>query len=226
MRLDRFIKEEQVDLHFEPLVEVRDEWDSQIEELPEVPDGELTRNQHLANKEKILHRLVALLEKSGRITNPKKIKGDWKFKARVVPLPGERTRADNASDKAKIVEVKERKLSVLLFASAATRDYQFVRNLLAREADKFEFSICLQSMQNGTVQDIDPKRLLDRFPTELRAHDEDPKNLGNYDVIVAFDPDWKAIQPGELELITEWLFPQAGGLILVWRGLGHARPAG
>ena len=72
MRLNRFIKEEQVDLHFEPLVEVRDEWDSQIEELPEVPDGELTRNQHLANKEKILRALVALLEKSERITNPKK----------------------------------------------------------------------------------------------------------------------------------------------------------
>lgn len=158
-----------------------------------------------------------------RITNPKKIKGDWKFKARVVPLAGERTRADNASDKAKIVEVKERKLSVLLFASAATRDYQFVRNLLAREADKFEFSICLQSMQNGTVQDIDPKRLLDRFPTELRAHDEDPKNLGNYDVIVAFDPDWRYLlakddsggRESSQELLRRWVQEQGGGLVTV-----------
>jgi len=76
MRLNRFIKEEQIDLHFEPLVEVRDEWDSQVEEVAEVPDGELTRNQHLANKEKILRALVALLEKSERITNPKKCATD------------------------------------------------------------------------------------------------------------------------------------------------------
>lgn len=158
-----------------------------------------------------------------RITNPKKIKGDWKFKARVVPLTGERTRADNASDKPRIVEVMERKLSVLLFASAATREYQFVRNLLSRESDKFEFSICLQSMQNGTVQDIDPKRLLDRFPSELRAHDEDPKNLGNYDVVVAFDPDWRYLLAKEdssnkessQELLRRWVQEQGGGLITI-----------
>src|SRR5205085_2305648 len=98
-----------------------------------------------------------------RITNPKKIKGDWKFKARVAPLKGERTRADNVSQDVKKVSVEERKLNVLLFASAATREYQFVRNMLMREPEKFDFSICLQSAQNGTVQDIDPKKMLDRF---------------------------------------------------------------
>ncbi|MFO0813742.1 MAG: hypothetical protein U0796_11015 [Gemmatales bacterium] len=158
-----------------------------------------------------------------RITNPKKIKGDWKFKARVIALPGERTRADNASEEATIVKVEERKLSVLLFASAATKEYQFLRSLMARESEKFDISICLQSMQNGTVQDIDPSRLLDRFPTELRARDADPKNLGNYDVIVAFDPDWRYLLAREessgressQELLRRWVQDQGGGLITI-----------
>lgn len=76
MHLNRYIKQEQVDLFFEPLRVVVDEWDSQVSEEPEVPDSELTRNQHMANKEKILASLVALLEHSGRITNPKKCATD------------------------------------------------------------------------------------------------------------------------------------------------------
>lgn len=158
-----------------------------------------------------------------RITNPKKIKGDWKFRARVVPVAGERTRADNSSTDASLVKVEDRKLSVLLFASAATREYQFVRSLLVREAEKFEFSIVLQSAQNGTVQDIDPKRLLDRFPTVLRARDADPNNLGNYDVVVAFDPDWRYLLAKEdsigressQELLRRWVQEQGGGLVTI-----------
>ncbi|MFT3882557.1 MAG: VWA domain-containing protein [Gemmatales bacterium] len=158
-----------------------------------------------------------------RITNPKKIKGDWKFKARVVPLKGERTRADNVSQDAKTVRVEDRKLNVLLFASAATKEYQFVRNMLMREQDKFDFSIYLQSAQNGTVQDVDPKKILDRFPSELRAPDADPMNLGNYDVIVAFDPDWRyllgkedAVARGNpQEKLRSWVQDLGGGLVLV-----------
>lgn len=158
-----------------------------------------------------------------RIANPKKIIGDWKFKSRVVALKGERTRADNATDEATVVKVEERKLNVLLFASAATREYQFVRSLLVREKDKFDFSICLQSAQNGTVQDVDPKKLLDRFPTELRAHDEDPNNLGNYDVIVSFDPDWRYLLAQEegsartssQELLRKWVQDLGGGMVMI-----------
>ena len=158
-----------------------------------------------------------------RITNPKKIKGDWKFKARVVPLKGERTRADNVSQDVKKVSVEERKLNVLLFASAATREYQFVRNMLMREPEKFDFSICLQSAQNGTVQDVDPKKMLDRFPTELRAPDADPQNLGNYDVVVAFDPDWRFLLGKEdagtrgnpQEKLRSWVQDLGGGLVVI-----------
>jgi len=158
-----------------------------------------------------------------RITNPKKLKGDWKFTARVASLKGERTRADNVSNEPKIVKVEERKLRVLLLASAASKEYQFVRSLLAREHEKFDITVCLQSAQTGTVQDVDPKRLLEKFPTELRAGDADPNNLGNYDVIVGFDPDWRVLlgkdealgKPSPLSNLHKWVQELGGGLVLI-----------
>lgn len=157
-----------------------------------------------------------------RVTNPDKIKGDWKFQAKVAALPTERTRADNISLEPAITKVEERKLQVLLMASAATREYHFVRTMLFRESDKFDITIYLQSAQSGTVQDIDPKKLLDRFPSELRSKDADPKNLGNYDVILAFDPDWRmlggsaeATRASGQELLRKWVEELGGGLVCV-----------
>jgi hypothetical protein len=157
-----------------------------------------------------------------RLTNPEKIKGTWKLQARVVPLKGERTRADNQAEEPTLVQVEDRKLSVLLVAAAPMKEYQFLRTMLVREPDKFDLAIYLQSAQQGTVQDIDPKRLLEKFPSELRDRDADPNNLGNYDVIVAFDPDWKQIvglaEPGRTSAqdnLKRWVEQLGGGLIVV-----------
>jgi len=160
-----------------------------------------------------------------RLTNPQQIKGDWKLTARVEALKGERTRGDNLSEEPRVVKVEDRKLAVLLIASAPSREYQFLRNMLVREGDKFDLSIWLQSQSSGTVQDIDPKKLLDEFPTELRDRDEDPKNLGKYDVIIAVDPDWRQIpwptkenqggKPTPQENLKRWVEDFAGGLILI-----------
>jgi hypothetical protein len=150
-----------------------------------------------------------------RITNPEKLKGDWKLRGRVEPVRGELTRGDNASEEPALVKVEDRKLSVLLFASAPMRDYQFLRSLLTREQDKFDLAIHLQSFQSGTVQDIDPKRLLEKFPSELRERDAEPNNLGHYDVIVAFDPDWKQVPKSSLENLKRWVEDFGGGLVVV-----------
>jgi hypothetical protein len=158
-----------------------------------------------------------------RIANPQKLKGDWKFRARVLPLKGERSRADNKSEEPAIVKVEERKPSVLLVAAAAGHDYQFLRTLLIREQEKFDLTICLQNATQGTVQDVDPKKLLDQFPTELRAQDEDPNNLAKYDVIVAFDPDWRQLlgkpdEPAKInpqENLRKWVDQFGGGLIVI-----------
>lgn len=157
-----------------------------------------------------------------RLANPEKLKGDWKLIARVVPLPGERSRWDNRGTESVIVKVDESKLNVLLFSSGPSREYQFLRSLLTREPDKFDLTVCLQSAQPGTVQDVSPKRLLDRFPTELRPPDEDPNNLGRYDVIIAIDPDWKQVpavgvgdKPSPQANLRQWVEQLGGGLVVV-----------
>ena len=157
-----------------------------------------------------------------RVTNPERLKGDWKLTAWVEAMRGERTRADNATPEPTIVKVEDRKLSVLLIASGPSREYQFVRSLLTREPDKFDLAIYLQSAQPGTVQDIDPKRLLTKFPTDLRDRDADPMNLGNYDVIIAFDIDWKLVphlgagdKPSPQAHLQRWVEQMGGGLIFI-----------
>jgi hypothetical protein len=159
-----------------------------------------------------------------RVTNPDKLKGDWKLIAHVEPLKGERTRGDNVSEEPRIVKVEDRKLAVLLMTSTPSREYQFLRNLIVREGDKFDLTIWLQGAAPGAVQDIDPKKMLDQFPTDLRDRDEDPMNLGKYDVVVAIDPDWRQVpwpsketqgKATPQENLKRWVEDFAGGLVLV-----------
>ncbi|MGE0707308.1 MAG: PTS sugar transporter subunit IIA [Planctomycetota bacterium] len=67
MRLNRFLKEENIDLDFDPLAGLP---------IPEEEEGlelhELSPRQQWRRKEVVLERLVELLEPSGRITNPRK----------------------------------------------------------------------------------------------------------------------------------------------------------
>ena len=72
------------------------------------------------------------------------------------------------------------------------------------------------------VQDVEPDRLLNRFPTTLRVEDdpnEKPEdryyNLAQYDLIITFDADWSEFQPEQLALLQKWVDTQAGGLILI-----------
>jgi uncharacterized membrane protein len=103
-------------------------------------------------------------------------------------------------------------LRVLLFASAPTREYQFLRSLLVRESEgkRVELSILLQpppgqEPRPGQVQDVPAERLL----TSL------PERLDGYDVIVAFDPDWNRLSAASATALKKWVANQGGGLLLV-----------
>lgn len=74
MRLNRYLKEEMIDLHFDPLSREVGAWDSAEDDDDEEPgpDGEPTRRQLWDQKVRILEGLVDLLEKSGKVTNPRK----------------------------------------------------------------------------------------------------------------------------------------------------------
>ncbi|MFO0844002.1 MAG: hypothetical protein U0797_16650 [Gemmataceae bacterium] len=119
------------------------------------------------------------------------------------------------------MKVIKKPLRVLLLAAAANREYQFVRSLLLRETEKkrMELSILLQIppgesvRRPGVVQDVPPERMLAAFPDTFRKK-KDLYDLSSYDVIVAFDPDWKQIQPDQLKLVKDWA-DKGGGLVLI-----------
>src|SRR5579872_3806404 len=68
MRLNKYLKEEQVDIAFAPVLPERPE--------EEAADEPKTARQLWAEKEAILDALVALLEKSGKVANRKKLLQD------------------------------------------------------------------------------------------------------------------------------------------------------
>src|SRR5262249_8344599 len=108
---------------------------------------------------------------------------------------------EHVSDTAGL-RVQKKPLRVLLFASAATRDFQFVNNMLIREMEKkrAEVTVYVQpppgrsERRSGVVLGVPPDRLLTAFPNRLDAAsdnaDEKLYDLSEYDAIFAFDPDW------------------------------------
>lgn len=106
------------------------------------------------------------------------------------------------------IEIVDRKTRVLLVAGGPMRDYQFVRNLLNRDKT-VSLDVLLQSAGPGASQESD--RLLSEFPSGR-------EELFDYDVIAAFDADWRKVAAHDaqaLALLAEWVYSQAGGLILV-----------
>src|SRR5262249_14645437 len=84
---------------------------------------------------------------------------------------------------------EDKPLRVLLAAGGPTRDYQFVRKLLAREAENKRAELCvyLQSRPDRS-RDLPPERVLTQFPDRLEdlkdgAADQRFANLAAYDLI-------------------------------------------
>ncbi len=158
----------------------------------------------------------------GGAAKPELEEGSWSLVARIPKDKREIFFEKEHLSGKQVVQVVKKPLRVLLFAGAASRDYQFVRNLLIREADqrKAEVSICIQALREGVVQDVSPDRLLKSFPSRMS---EEPgkeaadryANLAEYDLVIAFDPDWSLLTSDQLAALEKWINMQAGGLILV-----------
>ena len=124
-------------------------------------------------------------------------------------------------------QVIDKPIRVLLFAGGPTREYQTLRTLLAREtnANRAELSVYLQTEggRDGTaVQDVPAERLLNRFPTRLdtteKATDKPEDkyyNLNEYDLIVAFDPDWSELSDDQVANLQTWVDNLGGGFAYV-----------
>lgn len=150
--------------------------------------------------------------------------GELRFRVRVPRDSQEAFAAPFHIGEPAILRVVKRPLRVLVFTSAATRDYQFLRSILVREMDKkrAEVSIYMQlppgvtERRGGIVQDVPADRLLGQFPTRLEAGNQEDKlyALDQYDVIVAFDPDWTQLSDSQLKMVGRWV-ENGGGLIAV-----------
>src|SRR5262249_35446984 len=129
-------------------------------------------------------------------------------------------------------------LRVLLFASGPSRDYQFVRTLMAREVDakRARLSVYLQTAKGleDVSQDVDGSHLLNDFPNKLErpkgakkgdkgdaSKEGDPMNLKSYDVIIAFDADWTQLTKQQKDLLKEWVEGDHGGGIIFVAGPQH-----
>lgn len=155
---------------------------------------------------------------------PELLEGKWKFVARVPKDKREVFEGKEHVSEPEFVNIVKKPLRVLLFAGAPTRDYQFARTLFVREVDskRAELSIFLQLARPEIVQDVPNERMLRDFPNRIEdTKNPDEKaeekyyNLMQYDVVLAFDPDWTKLQPEQIALLERWVARHNGGLIVI-----------
>jgi hypothetical protein len=145
------------------------------------------------------------------------------------------------------IQVTPKKVRVLAICSAPTKEFHFFRTFMNREVaeNRATFAILLQNEagRTGNFTANAGEKLLLRWPLKLdvsgksEAPKADPKggdakadpnldpkpyNLNEYDVIVAFDPDWNgpdlndpAVSKQQADDLKAWVEQQGGGLILV-----------
>ncbi len=122
---------------------------------------------------------------------------------RAATIATETDTSDNVQESE--VEIIDRKTRVLLLSGGPTREYHFLRTLLFRDAE-VDVDVLLQTAQPGVSQDAD--RVLAEFPRR-RAE------LYEYDLILAVDPQWEALDGDQVDLLEQWVAEQAGGLVAI-----------
>lgn len=102
------------------------------------------------------------------------------------------------------VEVVDRVTQVLLMSGGPGREYQFLRNVLERDAS-FAVDVLLGTAAPGVSQDA--RRILDAFPAADEA-------LAAYDAVVAIDYDWRTLDAASQARLERWVARESGGMIL------------
>ena len=138
------------------------------------------------------------------------VPGNYEFIARIIPddeSSTELTTDDNVRQCQ--VDVTDRRMNVLLISSGPMRDYRFLRNTLYRHTG-IDSDVWLQTITDDRVGMVsqEARRLLTEFPRSAAK-------LAEYNVIVAFDPDWTRLSAEQRSLLNRWVHRDAGGLIVV-----------
>ena len=139
---------------------------------------------------------------------------------RVVPPPADRGPGDDVQETE--IEVVDRVTQVLLLAAGPSREYQFMRNVLVRDKS-FAVDVLLGTAAAGVSQDA--RRIIDAFPATDEA-------LAAYDAVVAFDYDWRLLDPAAVARLDRWVARESGGALLfagnvcmdAWPAAAHTAP--
>jgi hypothetical protein len=126
---------------------------------------------------------------------------------RVIPPAADRTPADDRQ--VAEVEVVDRVTQVLLMAGGPSREYQFMRNILERDKS-VAVDVLLGTAGKGGSQDA--RRILPAFPPTA-------EELAEYDVVVAFDYDWRLLDASAQARLERWVSRESGGLVFVAGGI-------
>lgn len=132
-----------------------------------------------------------------------------KYTVRTKPTARVREADDTDNEESVTITVVDKKTRVLMAAGGPTRDYQFVRNMLYRH-NAVKHDVWLQSVLPETAGKVsqESENLLINFP-------DNAADLFQYDVILAFDVDWRKVPRASLELLNRWVAEESGGLILL-----------
>jgi hypothetical protein len=162
-----------------------------------------------------------------KATDPEasQLEGKWEFIAKVPRHPKEAfARDEHVSDPVNVV-VQKKELRILLFAGGPTSEYKFLRSFLHREElnKRVELSVLLQSaIVDGHIADhidldVDKDHTLAHFPDKRGEPKPGEKQycFGEYDTIIAVDPDWSILTKEQLKLLKDWVDKDAGGVVFI-----------
>jgi hypothetical protein len=114
------------------------------------------------------------------------------------------------------IEIVDRKDRVLMYASAPSRDYQFLCSQVFRDKTMM-VDVYLPWTRAGITQNAD--KILSTFPMSQ-------KEMSDYDVVFAFDPDWMDLSTEQINILEHWVARQGGGLVLFAGAVNLANPSG
>ncbi len=200
------------------------EWQHPKEKNPrDAGEGEFTGNgdiqQGNVEFEVDVRKLTGIIDPKDERAG--QLEGKWEIVAKTARHPKEPFADEFHLSEPVAVQIQKRPLRVLLFAGGSTREYIFLRTILYREMNEKRMEFCIHNQstlnEDHVDQDVPPERMLQEFPDRLgpNAAGKQFMSLSDYDVIIAFDPDWTKLSVKQRELLNKWVGENAGGLIFV-----------
>lgn len=175
--------------------------------------------------DKALPEALTTESKDAAIKKRVLVEGKWHARARIPKDPQEAFAGAEHVRERPDISVVQQKLRVLLVAGAPSREFAFLRTLLVREVlDKRAALTTFVQNDAGTSGKLTPEQdeqLIGRFPNRLDLTNKKidpadrPYNLNEYDVILAFDPDWSELSQQQADDLSRWVKEGGGGLVYV-----------